>query len=144
MTLEEVMKELENFGTEQTRKTFCNHGCDGDQFGVKVGDLKKVLIQIKGDQSLAMKLWETNNSDAMYLAALVADGSQMTRTQLDRWAKSAWWGMLYERIRDRGRCVCETVAQRSQGDGKTNRNDQSRHGCDKLQSTGRDRNDTKN
>jgi len=43
-----------------------------------------------------MRLWDTNNSDAMYLAALVAGGSQMTRNQLDRWAKSAWWGMLSE------------------------------------------------
>lgn len=94
MTLEEVMRQLESFGSAQTVKTFRNHGADGEMFGVKVGDLKKVLKHIKGDQELAMKLWETNNSDAMYLAALAADGSQMTRAQLDRWAKSAWWTML--------------------------------------------------
>ncbi len=96
MTLEEVMRQLESLGSSQTVKTFRNHGADGDMFGVKVGDLKKVLKHIKGDQELAMKLWDTNNSDAMYLASLAADGSQMTRAQLDRWAKSAWWCMLSE------------------------------------------------
>jgi 3-methyladenine DNA glycosylase AlkD len=96
MTLEEVMRQLKSLGTAQTVKTFRNHGADGEMFGVKIGDMKKVLKQIKGDQELAMQLWDTNNSDAMYLAALAADGSKMKRTQLDRWAKSAWWYMLSE------------------------------------------------
>ncbi len=95
-TLAEVMKELEQMGTEQTIKTFRRHGADGPMFGVKVGDMKKILKRIKGDQSLALMLWDTGNSDAMYLAGLAADGSQMTSKQLDHWAKSAWWHMLSE------------------------------------------------
>jgi len=96
MKLRDVMAELKELGNPQTVKIFRNHGADGDMFGVKVGDLKKVLRKIKGDQQLAMELWDTNNSDAMYLAALVADGGQMTKKQLDAWAKSAWWHMLSE------------------------------------------------
>jgi hypothetical protein len=45
---------------------------------------------------LACDLYETGNYDAMYLAGLVADGSQMTKQQLDRWAKSADDGALCE------------------------------------------------
>jgi 3-methyladenine DNA glycosylase AlkD len=89
-----VMKQLEKLGTEQTRKTFRNHGAQGDLFGVKVGDLKKLLKQLRGEQALAMELWETNNSDAMYLASFIADGQQMTSSQLNQWAKTAWWSML--------------------------------------------------
>lgn len=95
-TVAKVMQELEALGSEQTVKTFRRHGANGPMFGVKVGDLKQVLKQIRGNQSLALELWETGNSDAMYLAALVADGSQMTAKQLDAWAKSAWWQMLSE------------------------------------------------
>ena len=95
-TIAKVMQELEALGSEQTVKTFRRHGANGPMFGVKVGDLKQVLKQIKGNQALALELWETGNSDAMYLAALVADGSQMTAKQLDDWAKSAWWQMLSE------------------------------------------------
>lgn len=95
-TLSEVMQELESLGSEQQVKTYRRHGADGPMFGVKVGDLKKILKKIKGDQALALELWDTGNADAMYLAALVADGSKMTTKQLDAWAKSAWWQMLSE------------------------------------------------
>jgi len=95
-TLSDIMQELESLGSEQQVKTYRQHGADGPMFGVKVGDLKKVLKKIKGDQSLALGLWDTGNADAMYLAALVADGSKMTTKQLDAWAKSAWWQMLSE------------------------------------------------
>ena len=94
MKLAEVMKELKSLGNPQTVKTYRRHGADGPMFGVKIGDLKKLLRKIKNDQSLAMQLWDTGNSDAMYLASLVADGSQMTKTQLNAWAKTAWWYML--------------------------------------------------
>lgn len=96
MDVKEVMLRLEKLGSESTVKTFRRHGADGEMFGVKVADLKKVLRDIKGEQQLALKLWDTGNSDAMYLAGLTADGAQMTKTQLNQWAKSAWWYMLSE------------------------------------------------
>lgn len=96
MDVAEVMAELKSLGSEQTLRTFRRHGANGEMFGVKVGDLKKVLKRIKGNQELALELWETNNSDAMYLASLAADGSQMTQKQLNHWAKTAWWYMLSE------------------------------------------------
>jgi 3-methyladenine DNA glycosylase AlkD len=96
MNLESVMEQLRSMGTEQTRKTLRNHGADGDLFGVKIGDMKKLLKPLRGQQALAMELWETNNSDAMYLASLVADGSLMKTSQLNHWAKTAWWCMLSE------------------------------------------------
>lgn len=91
----EVMQALEAKGTEQTRKTFARHGAPIDQmFGVKVGDLKVIAKKIKGNQQLALDLYATGNSDAMYLAGIVADGRQMTKRQLDEWARQATWYML--------------------------------------------------
>ncbi|MCA9217675.1 MAG: DNA alkylation repair protein [Planctomycetales bacterium] len=96
MQLQEVMAELKALGNKQTVKIYRNHGANGDMYGVKIGDMKKVLRKVKGDQDLAMQLWDTNNSDAMYMAGLLADGSKMTKTQLNHWAKTAWWDMLSE------------------------------------------------
>lgn len=96
MTVKKIMAELKKLGSEQTVKTFRRHGADGEMYGVKVGDLKKVVKNVKGDHELALGLWETGNSDAMYLAALAANGKDFTRKQLDAWAKSAWWHMLSE------------------------------------------------
>lgn len=59
-------------------------------------DLKVIAKKIKGNQSLACKLYETGNVDAMYLAGIVADGAQMTKRQLQSWATNASWHMISE------------------------------------------------
>lgn len=96
MNVHEVMKRLESLGSAQTRKTFANHGAPSDMFGVKVADLKIVAKEIKGRQELAMELYDTGNSDAMYLAGMVADGAKMNRKQLQNWATKATWQMIGE------------------------------------------------
>lgn len=95
-TVAEVMQELQRLGSAQTRKTFARHGAPESMFGVKVGDLKKVAKQIRGNQELALELYETGNSDAMYLAGIVADGARMNKTTLNRWAREASWYMISE------------------------------------------------
>jgi hypothetical protein len=89
MNLSQVLTELKKKGKEQTRKTYARHGIDIPMFGVSVADLKTIAKKIKGDQALALELYDTGNYDAMYLAGLVADGSQMTKKQLEHWAKRA-------------------------------------------------------
>jgi len=96
-SVSEVLKELEKLGSEQTRKTFSKHGADiSRMFGVKVGDLKTIVKKIKGNQELALQLYDTGNLDAQYLAGLVADGSKMNKKQLEAWAKDAGWQMVAE------------------------------------------------
>lgn len=94
MTLEETMKELASKASESTRKTLLRHGAPESIFGVRIGDMKPIHKKIKGDQELAMKLYATGNGDAMYLAGMVADGSKMTKAQLDQWVKAANWQMI--------------------------------------------------
>ena len=95
-TVDQVMQELKKKGSAQTRKTFARHGVSGDVYGFKVADLKVIAKKIKGNQALACELYETGNADAMYLAGLVADGSQMTKKQLQSWVKGATWSMQSE------------------------------------------------
>lgn len=95
-TVDEVMAELQTMGNETTRKTLLRHGAPENMFGVKVGDLKKVVKKIKGNQQLALDLYATENSDAMYLAGLVADGATMNRATLQRWATRSNWYMIAE------------------------------------------------
>ena len=94
--LTQIMSELKKKGSAQTRKIYAKHGASKNLFGVKVGDLKVIAKKIKGDQDLALQLYETGNFDAMYLAGIVADGGQMTRKQLENWAKAADWYMISE------------------------------------------------
>ena len=47
MTAAEVLKELEAYGDVRTKNTLMNHGAREPFFGVKVGDMKKILKKTK-------------------------------------------------------------------------------------------------
>jgi len=96
MSVEEIMEKLAEMGSEQTKKTFMNHGASGSFFGVKVGDLKKLVKHVKKDQELALALYETGNSDAMYLAGLSVNPKLMTKETLQNWVHKANWYLLAE------------------------------------------------
>ena len=49
MTLGETMRELEQAGSEQTRKTYARHGATGPMFGVSLATLKGLLKRIGVD-----------------------------------------------------------------------------------------------
>jgi 3-methyladenine DNA glycosylase AlkD len=94
MTLDQVMAELAEKGSEATKRIFKKHGAKEPFFGVKVADLKLIHKKLKGDQALALKLYATGNGDAQYLAGMIADGAQLTSAQLNTWADLAAWGMI--------------------------------------------------
>ncbi len=96
MTKEEVMEELSRLGTEQTKKVLARHGAREPFFGVKVGDLKTIVKKIKTDHRLALELYRTGHSEAMYLAGLIADEKLVTKAELQEWAQGAYWYMLSE------------------------------------------------
>jgi 3-methyladenine DNA glycosylase AlkD len=95
-TLVEVMGKLEEMGSEQTKMTFLRHGAKEPIFGVRVGDLKKLVKEVKKDQELARSLYATGNSDAMYLAGLTVNPKAITKELLQEWVQQAYWYMISE------------------------------------------------
>lgn len=96
MTFAEVMTALEKLGTEQTRKTWTNHGAKGEFWGVKIGDMKVIQKKIKHDHELALALYNSGNADAMYFAGLISEPAKMSKADLQHWADEATWHMLSE------------------------------------------------
>ncbi len=96
MTTKEILTELHGYGDEQTKKTLMKHGAKEPFFGVKVQDLKKILKKTKKNHELSLELYATGNSDAMYLAGLMADEKQITKEQLEDWVGNAYWSYLSE------------------------------------------------
>ncbi|HJZ90212.1 MAG TPA: DNA alkylation repair protein [Gemmataceae bacterium] len=96
MTVDQVVAELKAMGSEGIKKIFLRHGAKEPVFGVKVGDLKKIQKRVKKDHALALALFDTGISEAMYLAGLISDPPKMTRAQLQKWAKKATWPMTSE------------------------------------------------
>lgn len=85
MTLEQAVAQLEQSGSEQTRKTYGRHGIVMPMFGVSYAALGKLKKQIKRDQALAEGLWATGNHDARVLALMIADPARTTPDLLQTW-----------------------------------------------------------
>jgi 3-methyladenine DNA glycosylase AlkD len=96
MNAKEIMSQLKDFGDERTKSTLLKHGAREPFFGVKVADLKKILKKTKKNHELSLELFDTGNSDAMYLAGLMADETKITRDHLNNWVKKAYWSYLSE------------------------------------------------
>ena len=96
MTAQEILEELRSLGSEATKKVLLKHGAREPFFGVKIEHLKKIQKRIKKDYKLALELFDTGNSDAMYLAGLIADDARITKKDLRHWAEKAYWYMLSE------------------------------------------------
>lgn len=96
MTFQEIMSALEANGSEQTKKIFKRHGAREPFFGVKVAFLKTIVREVKKNHDLSLQLYATGNSDAMYLAGLIAEPQKMSKAQLQFWAEKAYWYMLSE------------------------------------------------
>jgi 3-methyladenine DNA glycosylase AlkD len=96
MTAQEVVEELKTLGKPSIKKVLINHGACEPFFGVSIEDLKKIQKRIKKDHALALELYDTGISDAMYLAGLIVDDARMTRKDLNRWVKAAYWYLLSE------------------------------------------------
>ena len=96
MNYDEIMQRLEELGSEQTKNIYKNHGVQEPYFGVKIGDLKKLVKYVKKDHGLALKLYDTGNHDAMYLAGLSVNPKLMTKETLQDWVSKAYWYMAAE------------------------------------------------
>jgi 3-methyladenine DNA glycosylase AlkD len=96
MTAKEIMQQLEKMGDPQTKKTLMKHGAKEPFFGVKVADLKTILKKTNKNHELSLELYATGNSDAMYLAGLMANEKKITEAQLDEWLDQAYWYYLNE------------------------------------------------
>ncbi|MEZ6127132.1 MAG: DNA alkylation repair protein [Planctomycetaceae bacterium] len=78
MDLKSVMSQLKSLGTAQNVKIYRRHGAGDDVFGVSYADLKKLRKKLGTDHTLAMKLWDTGNSDARSLAMMIACPEDLT------------------------------------------------------------------
>ncbi|WP_407269482.1 DNA alkylation repair protein [Radiobacillus sp. PE A8.2] len=96
MTYEEIMQKLEELGSEQTKKIYQNHGVKEPYFGVKIGDLKKLVKYVKKDHELALQLFNSENHDAMYLAGLSVNPKIISKETLQNWITKAYWYMVAE------------------------------------------------
>jgi len=86
----EILAALKSKGRDNTRAIYGRHGNAAERcFGVSTADMKSIAKTIRGQQALAAGLYQTGMLEAMYVAGMVADGSRMSRMQLQEWVEGA-------------------------------------------------------
>ncbi len=88
MNAKEVLKQLEALGDEKRRKHNTKWGAHDNQFGVKLGDIRKLAKKIKTNHELALALWETGNIDARLLAILLIESESLSADEMDQLVRS--------------------------------------------------------
>ena len=89
MTLKETLAELEALGNEKLRQQNKKRGADDNQFGVKLGDIRKVADKIKANHELALERWETANMEARLLATLLVNPKKLSPEETDKMVRDA-------------------------------------------------------
>ena len=88
MTLKETLSELEALSDEKRRAHNAKNGAHDNQFGVKMGDIRKMAKKIKSNHDLALALWTTENIDARFLAVLIIKTKALSADEVDEMVKS--------------------------------------------------------
>jgi len=99
VTKTEVLDWLERNGTRRYKDGLARYGIVAPKaFGLPVGTLLKFAKRHGKDHALAAELWKSGWYEARLLAAMIDDPKQVTRRQMDAWARDFDnWG------------VCDTV-----------------------------------
>lgn len=83
-----ILATLKRKGTRRNRDGMARYAIVAPKvFGVSVSALRVMAKQIGRDHALAAELWATGWYEARMLATLVDDPAQVTRRQMDQWAR---------------------------------------------------------
>jgi 3-methyladenine DNA glycosylase AlkD len=89
MNRDEVLSWLERRGSRRNIDGMARYGIVARRaFGVPMAKLLQLKKQLGVDQQLSLGLWQTGCYEARLLAALLGDPQQVTRRQMDAWARS--------------------------------------------------------
>jgi 3-methyladenine DNA glycosylase AlkD len=86
--VQSALKWLKSHSTKSTLEGMARYAIPSDKaFGVAYNDMKVLGRLLGRDHELAAALWDTGVYEARMVASFVADPSQVTPAQMDRWCK---------------------------------------------------------
>ena len=94
MTISDVLSKLAVLGTEQMRKQNVRHGYVGEQYGVKLGELRVIAKAIKSNTAFGLELWATGYLEARLVAVLIMKPKELSVEQLKMLVQTATYGHL--------------------------------------------------
>lgn len=87
MTIKAIMSRLESLSDAKVRAHNTKDGAGDNQFGVKLGDIRKLAAELKNRDDLVAELWQTGNLDARLLAILLIKPKKFTAAEVEQMVK---------------------------------------------------------
>ncbi|MBG7631434.1 MAG: DNA alkylation repair protein, partial [Bacteroidetes bacterium] len=94
MILKDTLKQLESLGNEKMCTKNTRYGAGNNQFGVRLGEIKKLCKKIKANHELALSLWDTKNIDARLLATLIIKPKELSVKEMDEIVQSVTFNQV--------------------------------------------------
>lgn len=94
MTVQETLDKLKALGDEKVLAHNRKFGAGDNQFGAKLGDIRKLAATIKADHAAAMALWDTGIIDAQLVAVLLIKPKKLSTDELDRIVREATFSQV--------------------------------------------------
>lgn len=88
MTLKETLAQLAALGNAKVRAQNAKQGAGENQYGVSLGEIRGLAKKLKSNHALALKLWESGNIDAQFLAALLIQPAKLSPAEMHRLVRS--------------------------------------------------------
>lgn len=88
MTSKEALATLKLLANEKMFAQNVKNGAGKNQFGVRLGDIRKLADKIKKDHELALELWKTGNVEGRLLATMIIQPKKLSVKELDELANS--------------------------------------------------------
>ena len=110
--VKEVLAKLEVLGNERVREQNVKRGAgDLPQFGVRLGEIRKVAKEVRADHDLGLELWETGDTASRLVALLVELGAHvptraLTLTESQELVRDTMVSFAKDRLRPLARGAC--------------------------------------
>lgn len=88
MLLEETLEKLQTLGSDKLKEQNKKRGAGDNQYGVKMGDIRKIADKLRKNHALALQLWDTGNIEARSVAILIVKPTELSAEELEQWVRS--------------------------------------------------------
>ncbi|HQW67610.1 MAG TPA: DNA alkylation repair protein [Gemmatimonadales bacterium] len=94
MIVQDVLEKLNALGDPRVRAHNVKFGAGDNQFGAKLGDIRKLAATIKADHTAAIALWDSGIIDAQLVAILLIKPKKLSIAELDKLVREATFSQV--------------------------------------------------
>jgi 3-methyladenine DNA glycosylase AlkD len=94
MDFDTAVAELEAARSEQIATIYSRRNPGAETWGVRFGDMEKLVKKIKKDSELALQLWAIGVVEPRIVACRIMRPEDLTEAEIDAWVKQVEWPSL--------------------------------------------------